>query len=282
MSSDFSRVVGVGGLGGSGTRLVAHLLREMGFHLGHFLNKELDNLVFTRLFKNPDWYASSTEETFGERFDLFCRIMRNEKLDRATLKTYLDTAKENKLHSATMIQRLHFIVKNRFTKSATPQSWAWKEPNTQIMIRRIIPLAEGLRYIHVVRHGLDMAFSKNRQQLINWGGLYGLERPRKKGHDTPVEQLEFWLRSTEDVINNCKPVLDDRFYLLNYNHLIEQPEDEITKLAKFLNVHLTASQLNSLLQHVKKPESDGRYRQHDLSIFSDNQLQRVRKLGFNF
>lgn len=282
MSGDFSRVVGVGGMGGSGTRLVAHLLRKMGFHLGHFLNKELDNLVFTRLFKNPDWYATASEDTFSARFDLFCRIMRNEKLDRATLKTYLDAAKENKLHSATMIQRLHFIVKNRFTKSETPQSWAWKEPNTQIMIRGIIPLAEGLRYIHVVRHGLDMAFSKNRQQLINWGGLYALERFRKNGDDAPVEQLEFWLRSTEDVVNNCKPLLGDRFYLLNYNHLIEQPEDEITNLAKFLNVHLTASQLNSLLRYVKKPESDGRYMQHDLSIFSDNQLQRVRKLGFHF
>lgn len=281
MSSDFSRVVGVGGMGGSGTRLVAHLLREMGFHLGHFLNKELDNLIFTRLFKNPDWYATASEVTLRARFDLFYKIMRGEKLNQTAVKAFLDAVNENKLHSATIIQRLHFIVNNRFAKPATHHNWAWKEPNTQIMIRRIIPLAEGLRYIHVVRHGLDMAFSKNRQQLINWGGLYGIERPHKNGDDTHVKQLEFWLRSTEDVISKCKPALNDSFYLLNYNHLIEQPEHETTKLAKFLNVQLTASQLNSLLQHVQKPESDGRYRQHDLSIFSDNQLQRLRAFGFH-
>ena len=33
--------------------------------------------------------------------------------------------------------------------------WGWKEPNTHIVLPQILKLAPGLKYIHVVRHGLD-------------------------------------------------------------------------------------------------------------------------------
>ncbi len=281
MGSDCSRIIGVGGLGGSGTRVAAVLLKEMGFHPGHFLNKEFDNLIFTRLFKNPDWYATASEESFRERFGLFYKILRGEKLDQTAMKAFMDAVTENKLHSATILQRFHFMVRNQFAKPMH-KNLAWKEPNTQIMLQRIIPLTEGLRYIHVVRHGLDMAFSNNRQQLINWGWLYGIEQPHNDSDDVPVKQLEFWLRSTEDVINNCKPLLDDRFYLLNYNHLLENPVEEIAHLARFLGVETDHKRLRRLVQHVKRPASEGRFRHHDLSVFSQDQLQRVRTLSFHF
>jgi hypothetical protein len=44
-------VSAVGGIGGSGTRLIAGLLREVGFDIGPDLNESLDNLTFTLLFK---------------------------------------------------------------------------------------------------------------------------------------------------------------------------------------------------------------------------------------
>ena len=48
--SDAAPVV-VGGVGGSGTRVVAQLLIELGFDMGSDLNESLDDLGFTALFK---------------------------------------------------------------------------------------------------------------------------------------------------------------------------------------------------------------------------------------
>src|SRR5947207_2715003 len=48
--------VAVGGVGGSGTRVVAALLREAGVYLGADLNDSLDNLWFRLLFRRAQWY----------------------------------------------------------------------------------------------------------------------------------------------------------------------------------------------------------------------------------
>ena len=48
--------VAIGGVGGSGTRVVAEVLKCLGFYLGSLLNSSLDNLWFTLLFKRPDWF----------------------------------------------------------------------------------------------------------------------------------------------------------------------------------------------------------------------------------
>jgi hypothetical protein len=49
--------VAIRGVGGSGTRLVADIVLELGFYLGADLNYERDNLWFTLLLKRPEWYA---------------------------------------------------------------------------------------------------------------------------------------------------------------------------------------------------------------------------------
>ena len=50
--SDTAPVV-IGGIGGSGTRVVAGLLQQLGFDIGSDLNDSLDDLSFTALFKRP-------------------------------------------------------------------------------------------------------------------------------------------------------------------------------------------------------------------------------------
>lgn len=44
-------VIAIGALGGSGTRICAQILIELGVFMGHDLNNANDNLLFTRLFK---------------------------------------------------------------------------------------------------------------------------------------------------------------------------------------------------------------------------------------
>ncbi|MDX1409058.1 MAG: hypothetical protein R3330_13010, partial [Saprospiraceae bacterium] len=48
----------VGGIGGSGTRVVAEILQASGVYLGTYLNAALDNVFFARLItKDPEWWT---------------------------------------------------------------------------------------------------------------------------------------------------------------------------------------------------------------------------------
>ena len=54
-------IIAIGGLGDSGTRIVAEVFIHAGLFLGNERNISYDNLVFTRLFKNPAWHIRSDQ-----------------------------------------------------------------------------------------------------------------------------------------------------------------------------------------------------------------------------
>src|SRR4051794_10431621 len=55
----------VGGVSGSGTRVVASILREAGAYIGPDLNDDLDNRWFSLVFRRPEWYQR--QQTRGGR-----------------------------------------------------------------------------------------------------------------------------------------------------------------------------------------------------------------------
>ena len=65
------RQIAVGGLGGSGTRVLAEILLNSGIYLGSELNIFHDNLLFTRFFKNPEWNKKSSLDEKKSRFRSF-------------------------------------------------------------------------------------------------------------------------------------------------------------------------------------------------------------------
>lgn len=68
----------VGGIGGSGTRLLAFMLETYGFDMGNDHNKAKDYLVFKLLFKNKT-LPLQHEEIFKRVF-LFEKILKARKL----------------------------------------------------------------------------------------------------------------------------------------------------------------------------------------------------------
>ena len=54
--------IAVGGIGGSGTRVVAQLLDLMGIFIGDTLNKHKDNMSFPRFADMEEWQLVSSPE----------------------------------------------------------------------------------------------------------------------------------------------------------------------------------------------------------------------------
>lgn len=68
----------VGGVGGSGTRVIAQILMKMGFFMGSDLNDANDNLWFALLFKRPQWFMKNFDKNESEIFkglSIFEKVM---------------------------------------------------------------------------------------------------------------------------------------------------------------------------------------------------------------
>jgi len=273
-------VISVGALGGSGTRVVAQILMDLGIYMGDILNKSNDNLVFTFLFKNPKWLENAEDYEIYDRLRIFEKYMENEILSGKESMQVVNALLSFELFRRNYIYYPSFIINYYFKKSINHNRWGWKEPNNQIFLPFFIRHFKHLKYIHVVRHGLDMAFSSNKQQLLNWGWKYGLD-VNGKNVPLPHHQLEYWIRSNNQTIEEGHKALDKGFYILNYDQFCINPQDEVPKLLDFLDLTAPENVLNKLISLPKIPNTMGRYKNRDLSIFSKSQLQAVEDLGFS-
>jgi len=272
-------VIAIGALGGSGTRAIAQVLIEAGIYMGDDLNGPNDNLIFTRLFKNPSWYANASKEEINKRLDAFRDYMEQDRLSFNSAAVLIKasmtnpTFRQNKKLAKNILRKI-------FSASKERSIWGWKEPNTQIFIDEISDYFPNLKYIHIVRHGLDMAFSKNTQQLRNWGHRYDIHLSGKETDDEiAYKQMEYWVRSTQDAVTKGKK-LGERFLLINHSTFCQQPIEEIDKLIQFLGAEVKKNKLNELYQVPKKPTTLGRYKNHDLQMFDERHISYVKKMGF--
>ena len=73
--------------------------------------------------------------------------------------------------------------------TSSPHLTGWKEPNTHIVLPYLLQALPNLHYVHVIRHGLDMAFSSNVAQVRLWGELLS-------GHsldaENPADRFAYW------------------------------------------------------------------------------------------
>ncbi|MBP7145979.1 MAG: sulfotransferase [Acidobacteria bacterium] len=278
----------VGALGGSGTRLVAALLMEVGYHLGDDLNPEKDNLWFTLLFKRPRWYAKVIEERPDEiRTGL--RVLERAMVGGGELgrdgRAFLLRALREALsgrHGQTRAHTPGWPLKQAWAlwrgSAGDPSRrarWGWKEPNSHVYLRELSGHFPGLKFVYVVRHGLDMAYSGNRQQLRNWGPLYGV--PADGG---AAAMLEYWIRATRRAVADGERLLGERFLLLNYDELCTRPVENLPRLLRFAGVDPAGADLARLARLAEPPLTMGRYREHDLHEFPDPALDAVEQLGF--
>lgn len=287
--------IAIGGLGGSGTRVVAEILNAVGFYLGNDLNPALDNLSFSLLLKRPKWFIKNNNKSNPE-ISKGIRIFETAMTQWPRLK-FEDYGFIMKAAMQWSIFGNHFggIGKSgrgiwpfkramRMVCAKNPdlsqfQGWAWKEPNTHIYLDYLAEYFENFKYIHVVRHGLDMAFSRNQVQLYNWGQVLGVDGANSAA-PLPKRALDFWIKANERAVAIGKQFPQGKFLAINFDELCRNPGDEVKRLINFLQIKIQEPKLKNLEQMPQKPKSSGRYKNEDLSIFSQEEIQAVQKFGF--
>jgi hypothetical protein len=271
----------IGALGGSGTRVLADALIESGADLGSEFNRARDNLIFTALFKRPRWLERAGDARIHRQLDTFVRYMRGRRYKPSD---YLRLAAsvidhEPALSMPQSARRVARAVTNRPSAAAGASVWGWKEPNSHVFLPQLIDHFPGLRYVHVVRHGLDMAYTRNRTQLEIWGPHFGITVPAD-GAAAEAAQLDLWIATTRRAVD-LGARLGERFLLLRFDDLCREPERELRRLFDLAGLDVDACILTRLAGGVEAPDSVGRWRRHGAPRFSAEQLGAVESFGFD-
>lgn len=268
--------IAVGGVGGSGTRVVATILEEAGIWMGGDLNEAHDNLWFTLLFKHSA-IIDASETSFREMVSLFVAAMTGEVAAIPFSDALLDELVNNgrPQHDAVWLQARAESLKQALAAPRRVSAWGWKEPNTHIVAHRLPAHIPDVRFIHVARNGLDMAYSSNQNQLSLWG-------PAVLDGDhavNPRNSLRFW-RWAHARILAIGAGMGERFLFVRFEDLCRNPEMEVPRILAFAGAPSDSATLERAIRLVEPPASIGRYSARSLDDFDPDDVAFVRSLGF--
>ncbi len=290
-TGEMSGPVVIGGVGGSGTRVVAEIIRQLGYYIGADLNRAHDNLWFLLLFKRPRWFDRARHDSnkiFTGLSLLSKAMLHQTALQWPELRFLLRAVFEVSIlghnhrgdgRGLWPFVRAWHMVARKPGMTLSQNRWGWKEPNSHIFLPYLADYFSNLKYMHTIRHGLDMAFSHNQQQLYNWGPIFGLDLPRTK-FDEPPASLKYWIKSNRRVLEIGRNLGDQKFLVVNFDRLCLTPESEIQKIVSFLNIAPGEGEMASLCRIPRQPQSLGRHRSHDISRFDPADLNELEDLGF--
>ncbi len=269
--------IAVGGIGGSGTRLLARLLMELGYFLGPDLNESLDNLWFTLLFKRPAILEASPDE-FNRLARIFVGGMTGNPLldeaDRQLLDQMALEPRPPEFPVEWFQARVISLTSARTT--ATPSAWGWKEPNTHILIPQLRQCLPGLKYLHVMRNGLDMAYSSNQTQLRFWGAwLIG-----DKIEVTPRYSLKYWRLVHERILSLGLDMGED-LLLLDFDQFCLSPTEGLRRLLAFVGLDISQARQSQLISNLHPPASLGRFKQHGTQDFDPEDMAFASRMGYD-
>ena len=269
----------IGGVGGSGTRLVVSLLRKMGVVMGGELNDSLDNLWFSLLFVRRSILLQSDTEQDKLAW-LFTNAMRHGVEVSAELTALLDSAlacdRSPVIPEDQLLQARESLLSVP-SHDRRDEHWGWKEPNSHILLPMLDRCYPQMKFIYVMRNGLDMAFSDNQNQLKHFWGDLMLEGDTSP---TPQNLLRYWVAAHKRM-QGFRKRMGDRLHFLSFDRLCLDPEGELEALREFAGIQISKKDLAQLAEKVAPPRSMGRFRQHDLSVFDPADLEFVRQLGFD-
>lgn len=276
----------VGGVGGSGTRLLAQILLELEVYLGPCLNDALDNLWYTLLLRRAELLPgvdAAADREIDQALRLFERAMlqglrgRPTRAQRHLLRRALDqslpVSRDRPRRACASLRESPTPDLSRY------RAWGWKEPNTHIHLEALSRAFPGMQYVHLMRNGLDMAFSRNRVQLQRWGPRFGVPLPGDPA-DLPAAALRYWVDANRRAAELGRRLLGPRFLLLNFDEFCRQPQAGLERLLGFLGFDVDAGTLARLVVLPRPPDSTGRYRREDCSRFDARDIDAVRAWGF--
>jgi len=224
----------IGGTGGSGTRVVASLAEHAGYFIGTYMNRSLDSFEVNR----------------------FCDVWLHQHLTAAgsVLPPRKQAAMDRDLDRA--------LIRHRSAIPAADAPWALKHPRTVLMLPYLRERHPGMKFIHVIRDGRDMAFSRNTTQVDLYGDL--IVPPTDVWQSSAEKSMRFWAHSNLQTKQFAEATLAECYLRIRFEDLCADPETEIRRLFEWLDAG--DEKAEAARDIVKAPNSIGRWRAANKSL----------------
>lgn len=287
----------VGGVSGSGTKIIASILIACGLNMNEDLNESLDSLLITLLFKRKKILEISNEELTNLLmiYQKSCNLKENKILSNEISllnELYKDEDIYNNFPKLWFDKRINILlnkdkisyhIKELIINQKKPclkvnlDGFGWKDTNSYIILDKLYSIYPKMKYIHLIRNGLDIAFGANQNHLLFWGKKY-LHINDFNGIYTPYASLKFWCVMNKKIIKLGEQMGPNHFLLLKYEDLCQEPDKYLQILCNFLNIDSKyATCLNSYIE----PCTLGKYKQQELKQLDPTDIEYVKLLGFN-
>ena len=209
----------IGATGGSGTRVLARVVRQAGMYVGADLNRSEDALDFA---------------AFSD-----CWIDPHERGET----------------TAAMVEELRALVARQHAE-AKGRPWGWKEPRSLYLLDMLAEQLPGLRFLHVVRDGRDMALSSNQVQLRKHGAavLGSSDEPEA------LRSIALW-REVNLRAADAGGLLGEHYLLLRFEDLCAEPAARVAEVLRFFGLDGDAERIAA--EEVQAPPTLGRWREAD-------------------
>jgi hypothetical protein len=226
MLSDLQPCV-IGATGGSGTRVVARIVRAAGLYIGTELNRYEDALPFA---------------SFSDRW----------------INEYLATGKsvsgETRRRMADELQGLVDDHLSRRPEDAV--GWGWKEPRSIYLLPLLNEEMPKLRFLHFVRDGRDMAFSENQQQLKKHGAAVLEDDSRWRRR--PYRSISLWAHVNGEAADYGERELGERYLRVRFEDLCSQPGETARRILDFFGLEGDADAIGAA--EVRPPSTLARWK----------------------
>ncbi|GAB4181786.1 MAG: sulfotransferase [Thalassobaculales bacterium] len=222
----------VGATGGSGTRALHAVLSAGGVHMGANLNHAGDAMDF----------------------EPFLDAHVNAVLRRTRSLDYVPAQLPAGERAAMLAELAGAIAAYRAGVPAGAR-WGWKNPRSMYVLPLIHAICPGLRFVHVLRDGRDMALSDNQNQRNkHFAALFGREAEAADA----AESIRLWQRANRDVARWGERVLGERYVRVRLEDLCADPAGEVAAL--FDRLGLDRRLAGAAAGHLAAPASLGRWR----------------------
>jgi hypothetical protein len=217
----------IGATGGSGTRVVARIVQRAGVFIGTNRNPAEDAREFVEFY-----------DRWINRFVRRAEIPMSEPEIALMDEDFRDC-----------------LTRHRALIPADQHAWGWKEPRSIYLVPFFHERFAGMKFIHVLRDGRDMALSANQNQLRKHGDAI-LDHSHD-GLPPSVRAAALWNRINSAAADYGEPVLGACSLRVRFEDLCKDPEIVIKTIYVFLGCDENACPATT---EVRPPESIGRWR----------------------
>jgi hypothetical protein len=160
------------------------------------------------------------------------------------------------------------------TRPESSRAWGWKEPRSVYLLPFLDEQLPGLRYLHVVRDGRDMAYSDNQVQLRKHGADVA-------GDTAALRSIGLWSDVNLRAAEYGERELGSRYLRVRFEDLCADPVPVVREIFRFFGLAGDVERIAA--DEVAPPETFGRWRSQDVGTVAALEArggEALRRFGY--